>query len=46
MQTAVDHMVKVARVIEPEPSAHSAYQPFYETYKATYAAVRSLRRDL
>lgn len=46
VQTAVDHMVKVARVIEPDPAAHAAYQPFYETYKATYAAVRSLRRDL
>jgi len=46
VQTAVDHMVKVARLIEPESRAHSAYQPFYETYKATYAAVRSLRQDL
>ena len=46
VQTAVDHMVKVARVIEPEPSAHTAYQPFYETYKATYDAVLSMRRGL
>jgi len=39
-------MVKVARVIDPDPSVHSAYEPFYEAYKATYGAVLSLRRDL
>ena len=46
VQTAVDHMVKVARVIEPDPAAHSAYQPFYKSYKDTYPAVLSLRHNL
>jgi sugar (pentulose or hexulose) kinase len=46
VQTAVDHMVKVVRVIEPEASAHFAYRPFYDSYKATYASVRALRQDL
>ena len=46
VETAVDRMVKAARVIEPDPAAHAAYQPFYETYKATYAAMRSLRGEL
>ena len=46
VQTAVDHMVKAARTIEPDPAAHATYQPFYETYKSTYAALRSLRREL
>jgi sugar (pentulose or hexulose) kinase len=39
-------MVKISRVIEPQPSNHAAYQPFYEAYKATYAALRDLRKDL
>ena len=46
VQSAVEQMVKVARVIDPDPSVHSAYEPFYEAYKATYGAVLSLRRDL
>ena len=46
VQTAVDHMVRVSRVIEPDVSTHAAYQPFYSSYKATYGAMRSLRRDL
>ena len=28
------------------PEQIGAYLPFYETYKATYAALRSLRREL
>ena len=39
-------MVKVARVISPNTATHSAYGPFYETYKATYGAMRSLREKL
>jgi len=46
VRAAVDRMVKVARVVEPDPSAHSAYRPFYESYKTTYAAVRSVRQML
>ena len=44
--TAAGRMVKVARVIEPDATAHSAYRTFYETYKDTYGAMRSLRQDL
>tara|TARA_B100000941_G_C28101981_1_gene348875 strand:- start:134 stop:535 length:402 start_codon:yes stop_codon:yes gene_type:complete len=46
VQTAVNRMVKTARTIEPDPAVHAIYQPFYETYKATYATLRSLRREL
>ena len=46
VQTAVYRMVKVARVIEPDAEAHTAYQSSYETYKATYGTVRSLRSRL
>ena len=46
VQTAANNMVKVSRVIEPDAAAHAAYQPFYDTYKATYGAMRSLRQDL
>ena len=44
--TAADHMVKVTHVVEPDLSTHSAYRPFYEAYKSTYAALRQLRKGL
>jgi len=44
--SAVDDMVKVARVVEPDATAHAAYQSSYETYKATYGSLRSLRAGL
>jgi FGGY-family pentulose kinase len=44
--TASDRMVKVARVIGPDDATHSIYRPFYEAYKATYGAVRSVRQHL
>ena len=46
VETAADQMVKISRVIEPQSSNHAAYQPFYEAYKATYAALRDLRKGL
>ena len=44
--SAVDDMVKVARVVEPDATAHAAYLSSYETYKATYESLRSLRAGL
>ncbi len=44
--TASDRMVKVARVIGPDNATRSTYRPFYEAYKATYGAVRSVRQHL
>ena len=43
IQTAAERMVEVSRVVEPDASTHAAYMPFYETYKATYGTLRSLR---
>ena len=46
VQTAAERMVKVTRVIEPDSSTHSAYQPFYKAYKETYMALRELRKGV
>ena len=37
--TAARAMVQVVRRIEPDAKRHAAYQPFYEAYKETYAAL-------
>ena len=46
VQTAVDRMVKVARVVEPDEAANTVYQASYQTYKDTYQTIRSLRARL
>ena len=46
VETAADQMVKVTRIIEPNPSTHSVYRPFYESYKATYPTLRNLRKPI
>ena len=46
VETAADQMVKVTRIIEPNPSTHSVYRPFYESYKATYLTLRNLRKPI
>lgn len=34
IQAAVDAMVHVARVVQPDPHAHELYQRYYRAYKA------------
>ena len=46
VKTAVRQMVKVRRTVTPDRSAHDAYRPFYDSYKATYGSMRSLRAGL
>jgi len=46
VQTAADRMVKVRRVVEPDATVHAAYLPFYDSYKKTYATMRTLRQHL
>ncbi len=46
VRSAADQMVQVTRVIEPDSSTHSAYQPFYEAYKETYGVLRALREGV
>ena len=46
VETAVRQMVKVRRTVTPDRSAHDAYRPFYDSYKATYGSMRSLRTGL
>jgi sugar (pentulose or hexulose) kinase len=36
-------MVRTARVIEPDMSAHAAYAPIYARYRAAYPALKPLR---
>ena len=40
--SASDAMVQVVRTIEPDPEAHAAYRPIYQTYKDTYPALAEL----
>ncbi len=40
--SASDAMVQVVRTIEPDPEAHAAYRPIYQTYKETYPALAEL----
>ena len=39
-------MVQIDRVIEPDKKIHAEYQPFYESYKASYEELRKIRRQL
>ncbi len=39
---AADAMVRVERTIEPDMTAHEAYRPFYEAYKASYPALKEV----
>jgi ribulose kinase len=44
--TAVEQMVQIDRVIEPNSQVHAEYQPFYEAYKASYVGLRNIRNNL
>ena len=44
--TAVEQMVQVDRVIQPNAIVHDDYQPFFETYKASYKELRNIRKKL
>ena len=44
--TAVEQMVQIDRVIEPNSQANAEYQPFYEAYKASYVGLRNIRNNL
>ena len=44
--TAVEQMVQIERVIEPNDQIHAEYQPFYESYKASYKELRNIRKKL
>jgi ribulose kinase len=44
--TAVEQMVQIDRVIEPNSQVHAEYQPFYESYKASYVGLRNIRNNL
>ena len=44
--TAVEQMVQIDRVIEPNSQVHAEYQPFYEAYKASYVGLKNIRNNL
>ena len=44
--SAARKMVQVDRVIEPNPEAHGIYQPFYQSYREHYLAMRKIRNRL
>jgi len=44
--TAVEQMVQIDHVIEPNSQVHAEYQPFYESYKASYVGLRNIRNNL
>ena len=43
---AVEKMVQVDRLVEPNSEVHQQYQPFYENYKETYHSMKKLRMGL
>jgi ribulokinase len=43
IEEAADAMVKIERQIDPDPKAHAAYHPFYQSYKSHYAALTAAR---
>ena len=43
---AVEQMVQIDRVIEPNTKIHTEYQPFYEAYKTSYKGLRNIRHNL
>ena len=44
--SAVEKMVQVERVIEPNAQTNAEYQPFYESYKTSYSELRNIRKNL
>ena len=46
VSTAVEKMVQVDRLVEPNSEVHQQYQPFYENYKETYHSMKKLRMGL
>jgi ribulose kinase len=44
--SAVETMVQIESVIEPNAEHHAAYLPFFESYKKTYSALRNIRKNL
>jgi len=44
--TAIEQMVQIDRVIEPNSQVNAEYQPFYEAYKASYVGLRNIRNNL
>ncbi|MEL0045559.1 MAG: FGGY-family carbohydrate kinase, partial [Deltaproteobacteria bacterium] len=44
--TATQKMVQVDRVIEPNQETHARYQPFYQSYRNHYLAMKNARAGL
>ena len=44
--SAVETMVQIKSMVEPNAENHEAYKPFFESYKKTYSTLRSIRNDL
>jgi sugar (pentulose or hexulose) kinase len=39
-------MVQIDRVIEPNSETHGLYQPFYQSYRNHYLAMKNVRAGL
>ena len=44
--SAVETMVQIESIVEPNANHHDAYKPFFESYKKTYSALRNIRNNL
>ena len=44
--SAVETMVQIENIVEPNADHHDAYKPFFESYKKTYSALRNIRNNL
>ena len=44
--SAVETMVQIESIVEPNAYHHDAYKPFLESYKKTYSALRNIRNNL
>ncbi|MAW82443.1 MAG: carbohydrate kinase [Parvularcula sp.] len=42
LDEAAENMVRFKSTIEPNPSAHEAYHPYFERYKSAYGALRTI----
>ena len=44
--SAVETMVQIKSIVEPNSEHHQAYNPFFETYKKTYSTLKNIRNNL
>jgi Sugar (pentulose and hexulose) kinases len=44
--SAVETMVQIESIVEPNAERHKTYKPFFESYKKTYSTLKNIRKNL